>query len=101
MVIVSEALLPQLNGIPRSRLRYLQEIVVVGNAPRGTRAFSELLQAGSPQLEAEPTCKDDAAGFAYVLGWDHPRCTKPLTAAKAAWEARTGDTVKLASRTLE
>src|SRR5207244_5852986 len=36
-----------------------------------------------------------------VLGWDHPRCTKPLTAAKAAWEARTGDTVKLAFRTLE
>jgi multiple sugar transport system substrate-binding protein len=36
-----------------------------------------------------------------VLGWDHPRCTKPLTAARAAWEARTGDTVKLAFRTLE
>ena len=36
-----------------------------------------------------------------MLGWDHPRCTKPLTAAKAAWEVRTGDTVHLAFRTLE
>ena len=36
-----------------------------------------------------------------MLGWDHPRCTRPLTAAKAVWEARTGDTVKLAFRTLE
>jgi multiple sugar transport system substrate-binding protein len=36
-----------------------------------------------------------------VLGWDHPRCTKPLTAAKAAWEARTGDSVQLAFRTLD
>ncbi|MGN6380700.1 MAG: extracellular solute-binding protein [Gaiellales bacterium] len=36
-----------------------------------------------------------------VLGWDHPRCTRPLAAARAAWEARTGGTVKLALRTLE
>ena len=36
-----------------------------------------------------------------MLGWDHPRCTRPLKAAKAAWEARTGDTVQLAFRTLE
>ena len=36
-----------------------------------------------------------------MLGWDHPRCTEPLTAAKAAWEARTGDSVQLAFRTLE
>jgi len=36
-----------------------------------------------------------------VLGWDHPRCTKPLKAAKAVWEARTGDTVQLGFRTLE
>ncbi len=68
VVIVSEALLPQLQGIPRERLRYLQEVVVVGNAPAGTRPFSELLGAGSPQLDAEPTCKDDAAFWLYSSG---------------------------------
>jgi multiple sugar transport system substrate-binding protein len=36
-----------------------------------------------------------------VLGWDHPRCTNPLTAAGKAWEKRTGDPIQLAFRTLE
>jgi benzoate-CoA ligase family protein len=67
VVIVSEALLPQLQGIPREHLRYLREIVVVGNAPAGTRSFDELL-TGSAELEAEPTCKDDAALWLYSSG---------------------------------
>lgn len=68
VVIVSEQLLPQLQGIPRERLRYLREIVVVGNAPSGTRAFTDLLSAGAPRLEAEPTSKDDAAFWQYSSG---------------------------------
>ena len=68
VAIVSEALLPQLSAIPRERLPYLREIVVVGNAPAGTRAFETLLQAGSPELEAEPTSKDDAAFWLYSSG---------------------------------
>jgi benzoate-CoA ligase len=68
VVIVSEALLPQLQAIPRERLRYLREIVVVGNAPAGTRPFADLLQAGSSELAAEPTCKDDAAFWLYSSG---------------------------------
>jgi benzoate-CoA ligase len=68
VVIVSEALLPQLQAIPRSRLRYVREVVVVGNAPPGTHAFTELLAAGLEELEAEPTCKDDAAFWLYSSG---------------------------------
>jgi multiple sugar transport system substrate-binding protein len=36
-----------------------------------------------------------------VLGWDHPRCTNPLTAARKAWDERSGDPIHLAFRTLE
>jgi benzoate-CoA ligase len=68
VVIISEALLPQVQAIPRERLRYLKELVVVGNAPSGTRSFEELLRAGSPELEAEPTCADDAAFWLYSSG---------------------------------
>jgi benzoate-CoA ligase family protein len=68
VVIVSEGLLPQLNAIPRERLRYLREVVVVGSAPSGAHAFDTLLQAGSPELEAEPTSKDDSAFWLYSSG---------------------------------
>ena len=61
VVIVSEALLPQMQAIPAANLRYLREVVVVGDAPSGTRSFASLLEAGSAELEAEPTSKDDAA----------------------------------------
>src|SRR5215216_4471049 len=39
VVVVSEALLPQLQAIPTERLRYLKNVVVVGNAPHGTLSF--------------------------------------------------------------
>jgi benzoate-CoA ligase family protein len=68
VVIVSEALLPQLLAIPRERLRYLREIVVVGEAPDGTHAFNDLLANGSPQLAAERTNRDDAAFWLYSSG---------------------------------
>jgi benzoate-CoA ligase family protein len=68
VAIVSEALLPQLQAIPAANLRYLREVVVVGNAPSGTRSFASLLEAGSAELEAEPTSKDDAAFWLYSSG---------------------------------
>ena len=68
VVVISEALLPQLQAIPRERLRYLRDVVVVGNAPSGTHALSELLAAASPELEAEPTSKDDTAFWLYSSG---------------------------------
>jgi benzoate-CoA ligase family protein len=68
VVVISEALLPQLSVIPRDRLRYLREIVVVGDAPGGAHALNDLLANGSPQLEAEPTSRDDAAFWLYSSG---------------------------------
>src|SRR6202158_6073523 len=51
VVIISEALLPQLQAIPRERLRYVREVVVVGNAPAGTpfRSVQVLLVKGAPE----------------------------------------------------
>jgi benzoate-CoA ligase family protein len=68
VVIISEALLPQFQAIPRERLRYVREVVVVGNAPAGTRPFNELLDKGRPELVAEPTSKDDTALWLYSSG---------------------------------
>ena len=68
VVMVSEALLPQVQGIPRARLRYLRDIIVVGNAPAGTHSLADLLAKASPELEAEPTSRDDAAFWLYSSG---------------------------------
>src|SRR5258708_5877112 len=68
VVVISEALLPQLQAIPRERLRYLRDVVVVGNAPSGTRAFDDLQAAASSELDAEPTSKDDPAFWLYSSG---------------------------------
>src|SRR6266516_137826 len=42
VAIVSDALLPQLQAIPRERLRYLRHIVVVGNGPDEFPSLDEL-----------------------------------------------------------
>src|ERR687887_403471 len=68
VVIVSEALLPQVQAIPRERLRYLRDIVVVGNAPPGTHSFTALMVKASPELVPEPTSPDDAAFWLYSSG---------------------------------
>src|SRR5579859_1545108 len=68
VVVISEALLPQLQAIPRERLRYLRDVVVVGNPPAGMHGFVDLIAAASPELEAEPTSKDDAAFWLYSSG---------------------------------
>jgi benzoate-CoA ligase family protein len=67
-VIVSEALLPQVQAIPRKRLRYLRDVIVVGNAPADAHSFADLMAKASPELEAEPTSKDDAAFWLYSSG---------------------------------
>src|SRR5438105_1631019 len=68
VVVISEALLPQLEAIPRERLRYLRDVVVVGEPAAGMHAFADLIAAGSPDLEAEPTSKDDTAFWLYSSG---------------------------------
>lgn len=68
VLIVSEALLPQIQAIPRANLRYLEKIVVAGNAPQGCDSLSSLLASASPQLQAAATCKDEPAFWLYSSG---------------------------------
>ena len=68
VAIVSDSLLPQLQAIPRNELRYLETIVVVGEAPPGTLSFEDLTRRNSPELEPAPTRKDDAAFWLYSSG---------------------------------
>ena len=65
VVVISEALLPQLEAIPRKRLRYLEHIVTAG--PKGP-ALHPLMAHASPELETEPTTKDDPAFWLYSSG---------------------------------
>ena len=62
VLIVSEALLPKIQEIPREQLRSLHHIVVVGDA------FNALMARGSATLEAEPTSKDAPAFWLYSSG---------------------------------
>ena len=68
VVLVGEALLPQLQSIEPKRLKYLREIVVVGGNNRQHPCLSELMGAASPELEAEVTHKDDSAFWLYSSG---------------------------------
>jgi benzoate-CoA ligase len=61
VVVVSEALLPQVQAIPRERLRYLQHIVTAGE-------LTTMMAASSSNLDAEPTTKDDPAFWLYSSG---------------------------------
>ncbi len=68
VLVVTDALLGAVLAIPPERRRALEHIIVVGAAPEGTRAFDDLLAAGSPDLEAEPTSRDDPAFWLYSSG---------------------------------
>jgi benzoate-CoA ligase len=68
IALVSESLLPQLQEIAPQRLRYLREIVVDGNAPASHPCLRELMEAESPELEAEATSKNDVAFWLYSSG---------------------------------
>ena len=61
VVVISEALLPQLQAIPRGRLRYLQHIVTVGE-------LNACMADALSLLDAEPTTKDDPAFWLYSSG---------------------------------
>ena len=68
VAIVSESLLPLIRSIGRGELRYLETIVVVGEAPAGTVSLDNLLEDSSSHLEPAPTRKDDAAFWLYSSG---------------------------------
>jgi benzoate-CoA ligase len=69
VAIVSRSLYPQIQAIPKEKLRYLKHIIVVGEDPAAdTLSFTQLLEQNSPELDAEPTNKDDAAFWLYSSG---------------------------------
>ena len=74
VALVSEALLPHLQSIPRERLGYLREIVVVregGDAGGGGglhKNLDKLMTGASPELEAALTSKDEPAFWLYSSG---------------------------------
>ena len=68
VLIVSEALLPQVRTIPREAMRSVRDVVVVGRADQGAVPFAELMTQGSAELEAEPTSCDAPAFWLYSSG---------------------------------
>jgi benzoate-CoA ligase len=69
VLIVSEALLPQVAQIPRSALPHLRHIVVAGSAGvSGSPTFDDLLSSGSETLEVAPTSRDEPAFWLYSSG---------------------------------
>jgi benzoate-CoA ligase len=72
VLIVSDALLPQLRAIPRDSLRSLRHIVVVGHGHGGEMTFAELLARGRAGLDPEPTHRDAPAFWLYSSGSTGP-----------------------------
>jgi benzoate-CoA ligase len=73
VILVSRALLPLIEAIPRERLRYLENIVVVpetgaAEIPAPAISYYRLLQQNSPELAPAATSKDDAAFWLYSSG---------------------------------
>ncbi len=68
VAVVSEATLPEIRLLSRDRLNYLKEIVLVGKTNTEVANLSELMAAASPELQAEPTSKDDMAFWLYSSG---------------------------------
>jgi len=68
VLIVHDSLYPQILEIPRERLRFLEKIIIVGNPKGEATSFEDWIGMASPQLQAEPTSKDDAAFWLYSSG---------------------------------
>jgi benzoate-CoA ligase family protein len=68
VAIISDGLLPQIEQVPRERRRYLEKIIVVGTTPAEYVSFEVLVTQVAPELDPEPTCKDDAAFWLYSSG---------------------------------
>jgi benzoate-CoA ligase family protein len=70
VAVVSESLLPHLQAIPLQSLTHLREIIAVGETTRASQypQLSDLMNAASSELTAEPTTKDDPAFWLYSSG---------------------------------
>ena len=72
IAVIGEACLPEFQKLSREKLQYLKEIVLVGTHQPEFHNFAELADAGSGELSAEPTSKDDAAFWLYSSGSTGP-----------------------------
>ncbi|MGH9497892.1 MAG: benzoate-CoA ligase family protein [Terriglobales bacterium] len=70
VAVVSDLALSQLRLIPQGHLKYLQEVVVVDQSQH--HVFHRLMASASPDLEAQPTGRDDAAFWLYSSGSTGP-----------------------------
>ena len=68
VAVVCETSLSEIQQLSRDRLRYLKEIVLVGERNSQFANLSELTKAASPELEPQPTSKDDMAFLLYSSG---------------------------------
>jgi benzoate-CoA ligase family protein len=73
VAVVSEPLLAHLQSIPKERLRYLQEIVLVGEPSQHSHSethhsLKDLMGSSSPELRAAHTSKDEPAFWLYSSG---------------------------------
>lgn len=68
VLLVHDTLLPVVDLVPGGRLRYLQELVVVGKQSAQHLTLEKVMEATSSQLEAAQTSKDDAAFWLYSSG---------------------------------
>ncbi len=68
VAIVSETTLPEIQQLSRDRLRYLREVVLVGNKNTKFGNLSELMNVERSELQIEPTGKDDMAFWLYSSG---------------------------------
>lgn len=71
IAIVSEPLLPLIQGISRQELIFLERVLVV-NGAAGEMNFTQLIRHSSPELEPAPTRRDDAAFWLYSSGSTGP-----------------------------
>lgn len=72
VAFVSDLLLPQIQSIPPQQLPYLRDIVVVGEPHPSLPNLRDLMESASPELDAEPTTKDDVAFWLYSSGSTGP-----------------------------
>jgi benzoate-CoA ligase len=68
VLLVHQTLLSLVNDIPKQKLAYLEEVVVVGGDDRDRLSFDELTKSASSELQAAQTSQDDAAFWLYSSG---------------------------------
>lgn len=83
LAVVNETLLPQLQLIPKERLRYLAEVVVVGKSNGQLSCLQDLMQAASPELDPEPTSKETSPSGSTPRGV--PARPKVASTCTAIW----------------